>query len=410
MASVKQEARLFCEENFRYLLFIGRIVILSRELGYMEISIVNRIDIHLFCFFICLVILTDMRAQYVHPQYSFRIFRFLLIGCMLILVMESISWFLEGRKAQQAIFLFDTVYFAVQPVIPFLWSLYVEWQIEWSEYRVRRCFSQMLVPIAVAELSLLLNLFYPFIFTVDSAGFYQRSWGFYFFMFCSYACMGYALFRIINKRHSLEAAKLRPLLLFYLPPLVGGLLQAFLYGVSLVWPGITLSLLIVYIYIQNRRLSTDYLTGAYNRMQMDMHLRRKIVDAGRHSFSAILLDVDKFKEINDRYGHTVGDQMLIATVNLLKRSLHKDDFLARYGGDEFLVVIDTEDVRELQRTVERIRKNLALFNKSNTRPCKLNLSMGYDIYDPGRKLTMEQFLQHIDGKMYKNKNNDNHFY
>ncbi len=369
----------------------------------MLTEIINLIDIHLFAFFICLIMLVDTKNRYTKADYSFRLFRFLVTGCMLILIMEAVSWAIDSRGNRRAVLLFDTVYFALQPAAVFFWGLYVDWHIEHDRGKVRRRVSRLLLPLIFCGGLLIANLFEPLVFRVTEEGGYQRATFFSLFMGICYSYLGYTLLRLWRYRHQLERQTRRTLFFFFLPPLAAGSYQAVYYGVSFVWPAVTISLLIVYIHLQNYRLSTDYLTGAYNRMQLDWQMQDRIVNGAGRLFAAILLDIDNFKMINDQFGHTTGDEALAATVAILRASLRRDDFLARYGGDEFLVIMDLDAPDGLQRAVDRIRKNLIAFNNNSGWPFKLQLSMGYDIYDHRRKMTTKQFLHYLDTKMYENK-------
>ena len=120
------------------------------------------------------------------------------------------------------------------------------------------------------------------------------------------------------------------------------LFQTLIYGVPFVLNSIVL-LLVVFLNIQNHILYTDYLTGVNNRKRLDAYLNEKVsLSAREKGFSAILIDIDNFKHINDTYGHNMGDEALESTANLLKTCLRTGDF-ARYGGDEFCVVLDVSD-------------------------------------------------------------------
>lgn len=96
----------------------------------------------------------------------------------------------------------------------------------------------------------------------------------------------------------------------------------------------------------------DALTGLYNRSMMDEVLRAEFATLRRHgrSVGVLMLDVDHFKQINDGWGHPVGDQVLVALAGLLKHRLREGDMSFRYGGEEFLLVLphtDAAGVREL---------------------------------------------------------------
>jgi diguanylate cyclase (GGDEF)-like protein len=178
-----------------------------------------------------------------------------------------------------------------------------------------------------------------------------------------------------------------------------------LYGASFIWAGATLSLLIGYLYIQNQRLITDYLTGAYNRLEIDRYLQQKIDSATDYPFVGILIDLDDFKKINDNYGHVVGDEILISTVKLLKNSITTNDFLARYGGDEFLIILNEKASAKTNLILRRIEENVEKYNQGSPYPFRLKLSIGYDWYDVRQAMSATDFLKHIDSKMYRSKKN-----
>ena len=103
---------------------------------------------------------------------------------------------------------------------------------------------------------------------------------------------------------------------------------------------------------------TDSLTGLYNRHFMQEVLKREIARAERkkQNLSLIMLDIDHFKEINDTYGHAAGDQILQALAKLLKSCSREYDYVFRYGGDEFLIILSEIDSESINKFGERIRK------------------------------------------------------
>lgn len=167
---------------------------------------------------------------------------------------------------------------------------------------------------------------------------------------------------------------------------------------------LALTALVAFCYLQNRVQNIDYLTGLYNRAQVDRYIRSKILRcAPGRTFSCIMIDLDNFKEINDRFGHTIGDEALETAARLMKSSLRRGDFLARIGGDEFLVVLDEGSYENLSKAAERIREAFERFNSRTVRAFRLSLSMGYDVYRYGSHMTWSRFYRRIDRLMYENK-------
>jgi diguanylate cyclase (GGDEF)-like protein len=104
----------------------------------------------------------------------------------------------------------------------------------------------------------------------------------------------------------------------------------------------------------------DPLTGVYNRRYLDRRLSEEVTRARRHGqpLSALLLDIDHFKHINDRHGHQAGDQVLTAFAALVKKQLREPDIVARYGGEEFMVIAPHTPHRGAVDLAERLRRNL----------------------------------------------------
>jgi len=110
--------------------------------------------------------------------------------------------------------------------------------------------------------------------------------------------------------------------------------------------------------VQLKELSTtDRLTELYNRSYLEPFLEKEIEAARRKNqkVSVIMVDMDHFKEINDTYGHTVGDHVLTIFAQVVLKCIRKTDVIARYGGDEFIVVLPNTDTETAKLIAERIR-------------------------------------------------------
>ena len=109
-----------------------------------------------------------------------------------------------------------------------------------------------------------------------------------------------------------------------------------------------------------QQASTDPLTGVLNRRAVELVAERAIAfsQSNRYPFSVILIDLDRFKQINDSLGHQFGDATLVAVVRCLQRELRKEDILARIGGDEFVVLLSNTNRTAALETAERLRNAL----------------------------------------------------
>jgi diguanylate cyclase (GGDEF)-like protein len=127
-----------------------------------------------------------------------------------------------------------------------------------------------------------------------------------------------------------------------------------------------------------KRLSvTDSMTGLYNHghlldtLQLEVERARRL----KHFFSIMMIDVDNFKQYNDSLGHPAGDKLLSEIGQLIKASIRSIDYAARYGGDEFLVLLHEVGSEGARRLAERIRSSLAA-KSWNQGPDKVTLSLG----------------------------------
>jgi len=117
--------------------------------------------------------------------------------------------------------------------------------------------------------------------------------------------------------------------------------------------------------IQNARLRklsvTDALTGAFNREFLQHRLPAEIAEANESNtpLSVAMVDIDHFKNVNDRHGHDIGDKVLIEVANRLRSAIRNNDLLVRYGGEEFLVVLPSADIERAADVGDRMRRRVA---------------------------------------------------
>ncbi|MCI0481554.1 MAG: GGDEF domain-containing protein, partial [Candidatus Dadabacteria bacterium] len=107
-----------------------------------------------------------------------------------------------------------------------------------------------------------------------------------------------------------------------------------------------------------RQAVTDPLTGLYNRRSFTKALGRLVEHADRYDepISLLMVDIDRFKAINDTYGHAAGDDVIRAVADIIRSSIRKVDAAARIGGEEFAVILPVSDRKSSFDTAERIRK------------------------------------------------------
>jgi len=112
---------------------------------------------------------------------------------------------------------------------------------------------------------------------------------------------------------------------------------------------------------------TDPLTGLYNRRSMESLMEREVALAERHQrpLSLVMIDLDKFKEVNDAHGHAAGDHLLRSFADCVRITLRKTDLAFRYGGDEFAIALPQTPIGQAQQVVQKLRQAFAAVDFSS---------------------------------------------
>jgi diguanylate cyclase (GGDEF)-like protein/PAS domain S-box-containing protein len=166
------------------------------------------------------------------------------------------------------------------------------------------------------------------------------------------------------------------------------------------------------IRLQNRlkeQAIHDPLTGLYNRYHLDKVLNQEVKRSRRynHSMAFVMIDVNRFKEINDRYGHQMGDDILREVAALLREAVRETDIVVRYGGDEFLIIL-LETNGEVDSIKQRITEKVSLLNKKNGKlDFPVTLSVGSASWGPHDHKSVDETLNEADKMMYEDKKRHN---
>ncbi|MBI5944252.1 MAG: PAS domain S-box protein [Chloroflexi bacterium] len=164
--------------------------------------------------------------------------------------------------------------------------------------------------------------------------------------------------------------------------------------------------------IREQKLSkTDALTGISNRRHLFEVAQRRFAIAKRYKQPLVVMmfDVDLFKEINDKFGHDLGDQVLSGVASIASAEIRSADVIGRYGGDEFMILLPMTNAQQAYLLAERILKNVeALRIQSEKGEISTTLSMGIVEYNPVSStttaITLEWLFHRVDEAMYKAKN------
>ena len=158
-----------------------------------------------------------------------------------------------------------------------------------------------------------------------------------------------------------------------------------------------------------KRAITDPLTGVYNRRYLDDVLSRRFEEARREgtALSLIMVDLDYFREINEQHGHEIGDRVIMSVVEVFNRRLRPEDIIARYGGDEFTILLPDTGLaraREMAETICREVAGLEVLPERGRTIRRVTTSQGIASY-PESAETLEALRESADRALYNAKEN-----
>ncbi len=376
-------------------------MIYSRK-GGVGIHSILYVEINCFALAVLLLIFFNTYKRAEQHTTQQKLFFALIFTAALILILDSGMWIvdgMEGASARAANILITVVYYILNPLVPLIWYFYTDYHIHRNKKRLGRLILPMLIPFGLNLVLAVMSVFGNVLFYIDENNIYNRG---RYFLIVGLICLFYfvhTVILILSRRKSIDENEYKSLLLFPLPPTIAAMIQNFNYGLSLIWVAVTFSILVIFINIQNDQLYRDYLTNLYNRRQLNNYLAAKSHNNGK-LLGGLMIDIDSFKSINDFYGHGAGDEALRQVAELLRKTFGKREFIARYGGDEFVVLMEIREESELARAAESLRENLSQLNERRLTPYNIRLSIGLGAYPAEQAFGI---LDHIDKLMYEDK-------
>lgn len=363
------------------------------------------LSVYSMALLIFLIISVNMQTveKIEHPR-RHKLFLMFLILTFFLITLDMVSR-LDGHPGMAVIACRTSTFilFILEPALVINWYLYICEQIDADRRTVRMGLIVQHILFIANAATVAVTPFTGLIYYYDSRLIYRRGPFFLITGTIMLLMMTYVELLLIHNRNAIGRNFLA-FSLFPVAPIITTLIQVMFYGISIALSGTVFSIMIVFFYVQSRSLDVDYLTGLYNRRKLDMVMRQKIASCEQDkTFSAILLDIDKFKNINDTLGHNSGDAALADAAAILRGCLRVGTFIARYGGDEFCIILGIDNSDGLSKVMDRIRGRAGEFNLRSGKPYTIAFSMGGDVYRPDSHMRTEDFQKHIDELMYEDK-------
>lgn len=364
--------------------------------------------IHIELDLLCLIMLYAIAHQSlanVNQQMNRVLFRTLVYGVMIQLILDILWLMVEGRSfpgANMANRVINALFLAGGVILGCIWYLYV---LETLGYTITRRLQTIMMLPGLFFLALnIVSIWTGWVFTVSPENVYAHGPLFWLQTIGAFGMLAiplvHLIVRLIRRVTPPPRDVVLNLLSFYFIPLVGSIVSIVNTGMPGAWTCAAVSLVLLYINDQDREIIRDGLTGLNNRKTLD-GVFSEYVKTGE-PLCLFMMDLDRFKEINDTYGHPVGDQALVNAANLLSASMvGRRGMLARYGGDEFLIMGFFEDDASAEAFKQAILQRFEDYRREHHPSYWFAMSIGYSRYVPGQ--TLEALIEKADYALYQEK-------
>ena len=359
-------------------------------------------------FLLILCVIAWQITHSVSQQMNRLLFRYVVFGDMAILVLDTIWMLVEGQTFPGAHFLnniINAIYLGGVVIMGGVWYLYV---LENLGYKLtRKLVLSTLFPGFVFTVINLISMKTGWIFYINEENCYIRGPFFYIqtiaALFNLFVSMVHLIVFYFKPQTKISKANILKLMSFYIVPFLGTLIALPFSGMPGTWTCAAVSVILIYMDDQDSAILRDSLTGLNNRKTLESTFAsyiRQITEV--KNLFLFIMDLNSFKQINDTYGHTVGDQALVDTAKIITRSMKgMQGIVVRYGGDEFVVMGFLPGNTEAAIYEKQVKQDFENWNKEHDTPYSLSTCIGWSKYQEGQELN--DLIAKADEKLYQEK-------
>ncbi|MEA4912742.1 MAG: diguanylate cyclase [Oscillospiraceae bacterium] len=368
------------------------------------------IEINVMCIVILLLLCSQLQQKHGQGSTEVHIFRLLLQTAIVLCAADLLSGVLRGRtffSARVFTGAGNMLYFLMVTTIGYLWTLYVNVKLHNTSRKASVLYAIPLLFILALAIS---NPWTEILFSLGKDNLYVRGEGIYLHWVINWLYLliptVQIVWAVLHEKNKGRRRDLHILLYFIIAPTAASIIQMLFYGVSCFQVGITISLLIVFLLGQNVQILTDALTGLNNRRAFGGYCDEFIRHHEGEQLFLWMIDINDFKQINDKLGHLVGDRALKNAADALKLvcvDAPNRLFLCRYGGDEFVIAGCGCGAEYEAKLGEQIEREFEKQNDAGRVPYALTASIGTATGECADADDIGRLLRTADKAMYEKK-------
>ena len=358
-------------------------------------------------FYACLIIsiiFIDYYRKFLTDTYQRKLF-FYVLGSSLLCITTSFANYLltgiPGMAIYYSLYCINSLFLIGQNFAYYTLVIFIDYFIYNNATRSRVLTKIVIGFLSIYIIAVLFNLYFRFFFYISDDNIYSHGPLYYFRLGISYFPIPVVIADVIIGSKQIKIAQKYSLVFFGILTGTGAVLDIISQGGNILWICFSAALLYIYFFIVQSDSKQDALTGLENRTSFNEFIRNMMKQSVKQSYLFVIIDMDRFKEINDTFGHQEGDNALKDMAQIIRDSIRHTDFAARYGGDEFIIAAKTE--KDDGRIITRIESAVKHHNEHAGRPYTLRMSYGQGYYSTHSGIDVNDFIAHVDGLMFAHK-------
>lgn len=323
-----------------------------------------------------------------------RYIKTLLISVLVTEIASPLTFLADGDTllfSKIVLRLTDIIIYSSNVVIGLLWLNIVTTHLNVKISKANRI-TVMLICV-VATLLLIITQFTPIVYGyTENNSYYRGPLAFLYNLIEVFFSIDGIIIYIRSKKVG-GVLKFFPVWQFALPVVIGAIIQMQFYGITITIPCVAISMLGLMLGLQNDRIYSDELTGAYNRFYLD-HIRDELKGKAANKFTIMMVDLKGFRRINSQFGFEEGDRVLRDTASILTGVVGSLGSVIRYSGDEFVIILNTDKPDQGAYTILNVKRQLFDYNNNSGNGYELVAAIGSCIVDI-QKLTIDDVMKLI---------------
>jgi diguanylate cyclase (GGDEF)-like protein len=353
---------------------------------------------------VLVMILIDYLRKMNTDHFQRKLYLATLVAILTAILVNFTAVILGGRpgiRIRITLYVLNNIYFIFQNLAYYLAAVFIDYLANKNNARVKKFLYLVIGLMGVNIVIMALNIPKGFYFYISEDNYFQNGNLFLVRFYLSYIAIVMLIVDLLVSAKHLKIVHISLIVFLAILTGAGAVLDMIFTGGHLIWAFFTGGLLYGYFYIIRSDTTQDNITGIGNRSGFTEFIGQIARMNTKQSYSMALFDINGLKKINETCGQEAGDQALAEMAEILKQCSRQSDFLARIGGDEFLIAIKAKF--DIEKLLFRVLRTLETFNQKPNRSYTLSISYGYATFTTKTDQTIDEFLQRLNGLVFQHK-------